>query len=293
MNTDIRIDWRSGMEITPQTFIEMENNIFENRILLRKILAAKAYGIIPWTKFSIIHELHSDTLVLKQVTCDVLFPNGQLAVVDTRVPITLPIPGSQSKELYLVLEMGDHQTSFEKDGIPFVSNEYRFDLKELSAIRVAQPLLKLVKQNESWMVHDTYIPPVITCRSSTALLEKIDVLKKSVDKIIEHEHAALMEDRVYVMMLLDQLKTFSVDDSLRELMLLCRRVATALGYSVMQQKIELSLPYIMDAEPFLDAFLAFIDDIAIAMNDLKPEEVVKEPDPEPEPPKVEEWYPMI
>ena len=45
------------MEITPQTFIDMENNISENRLLVRKMIAAKSFGIIPRTKFSISHEL--------------------------------------------------------------------------------------------------------------------------------------------------------------------------------------------------------------------------------------------
>ncbi len=295
MNTDIRIDWRSGMEITPQTFVEMENNISENRLLVRKILAAKAFGIIPWTKFSINHEVVNGSLVLKQVTCNVLLPSGQVAVVETRVPITLNIPERQVPELFLTLEVGERMMTFEKDGIPLVTNEYKFDFKELNEIRVAQPLLKLVQNNGSWTVHESYILPVISCRSSVPLLEKIEELKKATDKIIEHEHVSLLDDRVLVMLLIDQLRSFSLDDSLRELMLLCRRISTALGYSVMQNKVELPTPFIMDAEPYLNAFLSFLSDIATAMNDLQPKvvEVVKEPEPEPEPPKEEEWFPMI
>ena len=94
------------------------------------------------------------------------------------------------------------------------------------------------------------------------------------------------------MLLLDQLNAFPADDSSRELVLLCKRIATALSYSVMKHKVELPSPNIMDVEPYLNAFHSFLGDIAVAMNDLQPKvvEVVKEPEPEPEP---DVWCPMI
>ena len=295
MNTDIRIDWRSGMEITPQTFIDMENNISENRLLVRKMIAAKSFGVIPRTKFSISHELLNGSLVLKQITCDVLLPAGQVAVVETKAPIALAIPDKEADELYLTLEVGDHLVTFERDGVPHVVNEYKFDFKALPDVRTQQPLLKLVRANEAWTVYENYVPPVMTVRTSVPLLEKLDALKQSADKIVTHEHADLMEDPVLVMLLIDQLMTFSADDSSRELVLLCKRIATALSYAVMKHKVELPAPNIMDVEPYLNAFQHFLADIAVAMNDLQPKVVeVKAPEPEPEPePEPDEWLPMI
>ena len=183
MNTDIRIDWRSGMEITPQTFIDMENNISENRLLVRKMIAAKSFGIIPRTKFSISYELLGGILTLKQITCDVLLPAGQVAVVETKAPITLTIPDKETDELYLTLEVGDHLVNFERDGVPHVVNEYTFDFKALQDVRTQQPLLKLVRSNDNWTVYEPYVPPVMTVRSSVPLLEKLDALKQAADYV--------------------------------------------------------------------------------------------------------------
>lgn len=293
MNTDIRIDWRSGMEITPQTFIDMENNISENRLLVRKMIAAKSFGIIPRTKFSISYELNGASLIIKQILCDVLLPTGQVAVVETKAPFTLDIPDKETTELYLTLEVGDHLVTFEKDGVPHVVNEYKFDFKTLSDIRTQQPLLKLIRNNETWTAYESYVPPVMTVRTSVPLLEKLDALKQSVDKIVKHENAEFMEDPVLVMLLIDQLVSFSADDSSRDLVVLCKRIATALSYSVMKHKVELPAPNLMDVELYLNAFQQFLEDIAVAMNDLQPKVVVaKEPEPEPEP-EPEEWMPMI
>ena len=281
------------MEITPQTFIDMENNISENRLLVRKMIAAKSFGIIPRTKFSISHEVLGGSLILKQITCDVLLPAGQVAVVETKTPITLAIPDKETNELYLALEVGDHLVTFEREGVPHVVNEYKFDFKALPDVRTQQPLLKLIRNNESWAVSDSYVPPVMTVRTSVPLLEKLEALKTTADKIVNHENAEFMEDPVLVMLLIDQLVGFSVDDSSRDLVLLCKRIATALSYAVMKHKVELPVPNIMDVELYLNAFQQFLEDIAVAMNDLQPKVVVpKEPEPTPEP-EPDEWFPMI
>lgn len=296
MNTDIRIDWQSGMEITPQTFIELENNTAEYRMMVRKVIAAKNFGIIPRTKFSITPEVFNDTLMIKQIDCDVMLPSGQIVVLQSSNSIPLNIPIKEASELYLTVELGDRINNFNRGGIPIAANEVKLDIKTLSEIRNAIPLLKLVQVNDNWTLHESYIVPVMTARSSLPLLEKLESLKPEIEKIINHEHAELLPDRVLVMLLLEQLGNFMVDDSLRDLVVLCMKIINALSYSVFKHKAELPPPIIMDVEPFLDAFKAFMGDIAVAMNDLKPTvvEVVKEPEPEPEPePVVDEWMPMI
>lgn len=294
MNTDIRIDWQSGMEITPQTFIELENNIAEYRMMVRKMIAAKNFGIIPRTKFSVVPEIFNDTLLLKQVDCDVMLPSGHMLVIESNTNISVNIPIKEARELYLTVEMGDRVNNFNRAGLPIAANEVKFDIKTLPEIRNAIPLLKLKLINENWTIHETYIMPVMSARSSVALLEKLDELKQETQKIVTHENVELLDDRVLVMILLEQLNTFMVDDSLRDLIVLCMKITNALSYAVFKHKTELPPPIIMDVEPFLNAFKAFMGDIAIAMNDLKPVvvEVVKEKEPEPEP-VAEEWMPMI
>ena len=286
MNTDIRIDWQSGMEITPQTFIELENNTAEYRMMVRKMIAAKNFGIIPRTKFS------NDTLLLKQIDCDVLLPSGQVAVIETSANISLNIPSKDVPELYLTVELGDRIVNFNRGGIPIAANEVKLDIKALAEIRNAIPILKLVQVNDNWTVYEGYIMPVMAVRSSVKLLEKLDLLKQCARKIMEHENINLMEGRVMAEVLIDQLMSFSVDDSSRELVLLCKRIASTLSYAVFKHKAELPAPNIMNIEPYLDVFMHFLDDIAVAMNDLKPAvvEVVKEKEPDP---VVDEWMPMI
>ncbi len=292
MNTDIRIDWQSGMEITPQTFIDMENSIAENRLLVRKIISAKNFGVIPRTKYSISPELMNGTLLLKQITCSVLLPTGQVAVLESNGNLSLEIPPKDADELYLTLELGSGVSSFAKGGVPYLVNENKFELKKLSEIRSEMPLLKIVNNNGTWSVSETYVMPVMAVRTSTVLVDKLGEMKKEAVKIMEHDHASYLSDPVLIMILLDQLNSFSIDDSSRELVLLCKRIATALSYSIYKHKAELPAPNIMDIEPYLDAFKAFLADAAVAMNDLKPT-VAMPVEEEPEPPVEDVFCPMI
>ena len=294
MNTDIRIDWQSGMEIMPQTFIDMENNISENRLLVRKMIAATNFGVIPRTKLSITPEIINNTLIIKQIDCDVLLPSGQVVVLETNAMMQIDIPQKDDQVLYLTVELGESIKSFRKDDIPHVANEVKLELKPLSEVRNAIPLLKLTQVNGVWSVFDPYILPVMSVRSSVTLLEKLEELKQEIQKIITHEHVMFLEDRVLNMLLLEQLLAFPVDDSSRELVVLCKRIASALGYSVYKQRPDLPAPNLMDIGPYLNAFKFFLSDVATAMNDLKPVVVeVKEPEPEPEPPVEDVFCPII
>lgn len=294
MNTDIRIDWQSGMEITPQTFIDMENNISENRMLVRKMIAATNFGVIPRTKFLIAQEIVNNMLNIKQLNCDILLPSGQVVVMENNTPMQLVIPQKDEQVLYLTVELGESIKTFKKEDIPHVANEIKIEFRPLSEIRNAMPLLKLMQVNGVWSVFDPYILPVMSVRSSVTLLEKLDELKQETQKIIGHEHAMVLEDRVLIMLLLEQLASFPVDDSSRELVVLCKRIASALGYSVYKQRPDLPSPNLMDIAPYLNAFKFFLSDVATAMNDLKPTVVeVKEPEPEPEPPVEDVFCPII
>jgi len=206
--------------------------------------------------------------------------------------ITLNIPPKDVQELYLTIELGERLVNFNRAGIPLVANEVKYDIKPLDEIKTSIPLLKLVQDNGNWSVYDHYIMPVMTVRTSLPLLEKLDLLKQSAQKIMDHENLGILEGRVMVSVLMDQLAGFSVDDSSRELVLLCKRIASALSFAIHKQKAELPAPNIMNIEPYLDAFMQFMEDAAVAMNDLKPM-VVEVKEKEPEPPVVDEWMPMI
>lgn len=113
------------------------------------------------------------------------------------------------------------------------------------------------------------------------------------NKIIEHDHADYLEDRVLTFLLLEQLISFPIDESLRELVMLCKKIATVLSYSVYRHRSELPAPNIMDVEPYFNTFIKFLSDTTEAMNDLRPLVMTAEPEPEPEPPVEDVFCPII
>ena len=78
MNKDIRINWNVGMELTPETFIHLDNQWAEYRLLLRKVQASRQFGLIPDTEFNVSVSVDGDTLSLSKVACQALLPKGEM-----------------------------------------------------------------------------------------------------------------------------------------------------------------------------------------------------------------------
>ncbi|MGP1447528.1 MAG: hypothetical protein ACTTKO_08435 [Candidatus Limimorpha sp.] len=278
MNTDIRIDWHSGMEITPQTFIEMENAIAENRMMLRKILAAKVFGIIPKTRFSIDYEMAGSSLYINQIQCNALLPTGQVVVLESNVAQCYPIPMKEGCEMYFTVELQDNAVTFEKGDLRYLENECKFDFKALSEIRNAIPLLKLIGGNRKWSVYKDYVPPMVSIRSSIVLMEKFNEMKQSMAKLTEHENLSLLDNNIIMRMVLDQMNLFSVDDAPKDLAHICEKVISFLSYTLYGNRPEMMPFSPFDAERYLNGFISFAKDALVAMTDLSPKEA-DEPEP--------------
>ncbi len=278
MNTDIRIDWHSGMEITPQTFIEMENAIAENRMMLRKILSAKTFGIIPKTKFSIDYEIVGNALYINQIQCCALLPTGQVVVLESNASQCYPIPMKDGCEMYFTVELQDNTVTFEKGDLRYIENECKFDFKALSEIRNAIPLLKLIGGNRKWAVYKDYVPPMVSIRSSIVLMEKFNEVKQCLGSLLAHENLSLIDNNIILRMVIDQVDLFSVDDGPKDLAGICEKVVSFLSYTLYGNRPE-TVPFSpFDAERYLNGFISFSNDALGAMTDLSPK---KEDNPEP------------
>ena len=51
MNVNAKIDWHAGMELTAQTFIELDKNLDRQQQITRRIVNGGDFGIIPAAPF--------------------------------------------------------------------------------------------------------------------------------------------------------------------------------------------------------------------------------------------------
>lgn len=279
MNTDIRIDWHAGMEIRPQTFIDMENDLAEHRMILRKMLATQVFGVVPQSKFVLNYDLSNTDIQIREIECTLMLPSGQVVIAQSEESLSVHMPDRKDDPLYLTVSIGDKTRSYDRGGIPHLAYEYVFDIRSLDEIHDAVPLLKLKNANAR-AVDEDFILPVVSARSSIVLMEKVDQIKQQVQKILEHESFQKLEDRLLVRLIAGQLLDFRAEDSPRTLAALCRNLATALSYPVFERSANLPECNLFDIEPYLRRFLDFIGETLTAMDDLKPKPA-EVPEPEP------------
>lgn len=284
MNTDIRIDWHAGMEITPQTFIDLENDLAEHRMLLRKILAAQVFGIIPQSKFDIDYDVAGFNLTIRKFECTVMLPSGQVITDCSEEERTVSFPDQGDATFYLTVETGERVVAFERGGIEHVANEYCFSFKPLAAIRDAMPLLKFHRDNGACMACKDFVPPVVSVRSSIALMEQLDSIRQNIQKILDHSSFSMIENQMIPLLAADKVLRFQASDSPRQLAECCYQLAMTLSYPIFERKPELPEFNAFDASIFFSSFNAFLASTLTAMDDLQP----KQPEPEPEP--VEEIF---
>ena len=289
MNTDNRIDWYSGMEITPQTFIELENEIAENRMMLRKIISSKVYGVIPKTKFRVTSEVVGSALYVRQISCNALLPSGQVVVIESEEEQSFPIPEREGCELYFTVDLKEELTRFEKGGLRYVGNAFSYAFKTMPEIKKEMPLLKLLGGNKVWSLYKSYIPPMISLRSSIQLMEILDEVKQSLRKVLEHDNLPVMAGNLMVRVLSDQLLSFPVDDAPRDLASICEKIASVLSYELTGKRPDIKPFNAIDPEPYFKAFTAFIAQAVTQMDNLKPKMVVEVK----EEPEVDPFCPII
>ena len=281
MNTDIRIDWYSGMEITPQTFVEFENSIAENRMLIRRIVSSKVFCVVPKTKFKVAAEVVGNALYVRQISCNALLPSGQVVVIESADEQCFPIAEREGCELYFTVDLKDDLTRFERGGLRYLTNAFNYAFKTLPEIKKEMPLLKLLGGNKVWNLYKDYVPPMISVRSSIHLMELLDEVKQSVRKVLEHNNLPIMSGSLMIHVLSDQLFTFPVDDTPRDLASICEKIASLLGYELYGKRPDIKPFNQIDAEQYFNSFTAFVSNAVVEMDNLKPKMVVEVPD-EPE-----------
>ena len=99
MNVNAKIDWRAGMELTAQTFIELDKCLERNRQITNTVAYGNHFGILPTTAFSCNGVFVKKTLEISPLSFMALMPSGDLLHVDEDVVVNIPI--LYGKEYYL------------------------------------------------------------------------------------------------------------------------------------------------------------------------------------------------
>jgi len=73
-----RINWQTGMEITPQVLIDADNFHIERQNFIWRLQVMPCYGLLPESNFQANISLEGDTLTIKNLVVNAITPQGEL-----------------------------------------------------------------------------------------------------------------------------------------------------------------------------------------------------------------------
>ena len=290
MNKDTRIKWNVGMELVPETFIHLENQLAEYRQMLRKVQASKQFGLIPDMPFHVSVSVDGNTLVLHGVECHALLQQGGLVDVVSDAEVSLDIP-TGADDYYLAVWCSDNEREYELDDVPFVSNECTYGLLPLEALPGKMPIAKVVREEDQWKVQDDYIVPLVSMESSTVMTEMAKAMTQLARQLTTHEKFAHIRNHDLMLLLIDEMDCVNGSQCPKDFAVLCRRLARLLAYTIFDAPVVFAEYNPYDIQLFLSNICAFLikaHEVLPTVEIVEYQPVAKEPEPEPEVPQVEE-----
>lgn len=295
MNKDTRIKWNVGMELLPETFIHLENQLAEYRQMLRKVQASKQFGLIPDMPFNVSLNVSGDTLTLHNVECHALLQHGNLVDIKLEEELSWTIPAN-ADSFYLAVWPSDNEREYELDDVPFISNECVFGLLPLEALPGKMPIAKVVREEGAWKVQDDYIMPLVSMESSTVMTEMTKAMTLLARQITTFENFPHLRNHDLMMLLIEEMDCVSESQSPKDFAVLCRRLARLLAYTVFDTPVAFAEYNPYDIQLFLGNMCAFLikaHETLPTIEIVEYQPVVKEPEPEAPQEEEEEDFPIL
>jgi len=217
-----KIFWRTGLEITPDTFSQADNYFCAQQNLIRKLLNLQYYGLLPvndmaattmpasaplgydtsashvnyWAtpSLTVSASLNGPVISIEQLSCNGVTKEGHLIQFnnDQLTPLRnqrLMITGSMSGCCYVVIRINSFEHTLvepvENEETPYALPVYELDVKELTQIAGNElPVLKIDTTQNSPKIDLNYIPPCMAVCSYDKLVEQYSNLKQVVTEIV-------------------------------------------------------------------------------------------------------------
>ena len=221
-----KIFWRTGQEITPETFKQADNYMIGQHNLIRRLIADGNYGLLPQTEtdaspFNVKTTLNNRELSIEQIVCSGTTAAGYLVEMESPMLNSCPqrylsIPDTATKALYVVLRINPfEQVLFEPvkdEEAPAAHAVYELHIRELDRIGEDElTLLKVDIGNNMPVINPNYIPPCMSINACSRLLETFNELKQLLNEIMSHieQKGLLVGTTLYPLtMLYDELDDF-------------------------------------------------------------------------------------
>ena len=274
MNVNAKIDWHAGMELTAQTFIELDKSLARNQQITHRISNGNHFGIIPAVTFHCQGTFVKKTLEITPLTIMALMPSGKILHIDENVVVDIPI--LYGKEYYLGCKLGGKTRSFDKERVPFVVPEpvcAIYTLEELEKDDI-MPVMKFKVDEGIFSIDMNYLPPCLVLESDNRFQQYIQSFIEKVTVLAEHPNLESGEGKRGLMRYAFLLKNYRLQNRVQHFILLLQELAQAVDYYIVSPNTDKHVevlscsPYDMGAwmtwlEGYLHGAVTILDGVVL------------------------------
>ena len=220
-----KIDWKIGLDITPEVFIASDNHHIAERNRLGHLLACNLYGIIPDITFYFEKRIDYDNVHISNLKCLAISKYGYIINIgsDDTFDRDLALANATEDEHYVVLTANPFAPIPAQHDKNCAGIEYDLTLmSKKDTIENGIPILKIFKDGSYWGIDKDYIPPVVSLNAVDKLIEKFNIIKNCIQLIVNK----LPENYMFyphTLLLQFQLNSFSLQESPQELIKLLKQ----------------------------------------------------------------------
>jgi hypothetical protein len=266
MNINSKINWQTGMELTPQTFVTWDEQL--RAYQSQSVVAAWGHhttGLIPGATFNNEGTFVRSTFHMDRFQCTALLPSGRLLQADDDV--TVKVPMLYGHYYYLSVALADTLTHFEHEGVAMVRPELTFEIHTLEELEQldAVPVVRFEVNEGSFSIDAAYIPPCLSVAAMPALAEYLAAYTAQMEKLATHPHFEEGEGKRLMMRYWFLLRSYSAQHTLQEVILFTQEIAQAVDYYIISphtERREIPLPSPFDVQQWLEWLKNYLDGAA-------------------------------
>lgn len=238
MNINSRIDWKAGMAISAQTFLELGENLRHRQQAATRAVNGNEFGLIPFTEFDRQGGFVRNKLEIDHLACMALLPSGKILHIDEKVVVTVPLV--YGNEYYLACGFGEKEVEFDVKEVPFVRPEYTYGIYSLSELEGTDlfPVMKFKVSDGIFSIDESYIPPCLYLSSDNRFQPYLEQLTKQVSLLAEHPNLESGEGKRAFQRYAYLLKSYDTQGRTCPFIQLTYEIAQAIDYYIVTPNTE-------------------------------------------------------
>lgn len=239
MNINSRIDWKAGMAISAQTFLELDENLRHRQQAATRAVNGNEFGLMPFTEFDRQGGFVRNKLEIDHLACMALLPSGKILHIDEKVVVTVPLV--YGNEYYLACGFGEKEVEFDVKEVPFVRPEYTYGIYSLSELEGTDlfPVMKFKVSDGIFSIDESYIPPCLYLSSGNRFQPYLEQLTKQVSLLAEHPNLESGEGKRAFQRYAYLLKSYDTQGRTRPFIQLTYEIAQAIDYYIVTPNAEI------------------------------------------------------